>query len=455
MILRLLYALLLAVVATPAAAQPHATPDERVRSAFMVAFPIYEMVRTRQSSLALAERNNQGGINRFAHRRTLSDHSHRGVTTPNNDTLYSSAWLDLSGGPLIIEVPATADRYFSLALMDLFSDNFAYFGSRATGGRAVRAFVAGPGWRGRVPTGVRFVRAPTNDVWALARTLVDGPEDLAAARKVQDRLQVVPAPGTRPVAPIAVATPLDPTPETLLGVVNAALARSPVPAMHRPRLARMSAVGLGTNAPAWSALPPRTRAAWSSGAGPLRESLRGALEANSVKRAGWTYPKAGLGRFGANDAYRAAVALEGLAALEPVEALYTFTREDAAGAPLDGRRQYRLRVPANVPVDGFWSLSMYEISPDGRLYFTANPIGRYSIGNRTRGLVNNPDGSLTVVISHAEPATPEARANWLPAPPGAFRMSFRAYRPRAAFRDLRFTLPPVARSEELDRADRR
>jgi hypothetical protein len=442
MILRCLSLLLLTASLFSAPAYARTAIDRRIRDAFMIAFPVYEMVRTRQSSLAAAERSKQGGINRFAHRRTLSDHTHRGVTTPNNDTLYSSAWLDLSGGPVIIDVPATGERYFSLALMDLFTDHFAYFGTRATGGRAVRAFVVGPTWRGRVPAGMRLVRAPTNDVWALGRTLVDGPSDLAAARAVQDGLVITPAPGSPPPEPFTVSAPLDPDAGTFLAVVNAALARSPLPPIHRSRLERLKPAGVGPDV-RWSAVPPATRAAWEAGLETLRASLSDALAANSIKRAGWTYPKPGIGNFGTNDAYRAAVALEGLAALEPIEALYTFTREDAAGAPLDGGRRYRLRVPAVVPVDGFWSLSMYEVSGDGRLYFTQNGIGRFSIGNRTPGLVRNVDGSLDIIISREEPTTAKDRANWLPAPAGAFRMSFRAYRPRDAFRSLAFTLPPV------------
>jgi hypothetical protein len=131
-----------------------------VRDSFHLGFPVYEMVRTRQETLARGKATGQGGVNRFAHRRGLSDHTARGVTTPNNDTLYSSAWLDLSTGPVLLDVPASRDRYLSVALMDLFSDNFFYAGTRASGGRAGRFLVAGPSWRGAVPPGVQLVRSP-------------------------------------------------------------------------------------------------------------------------------------------------------------------------------------------------------------------------------------------------------------------------------------------------------
>ena len=125
-------------------------------------------------------------FNRLTHRRTLSDHTHRVVTAPNNDTLYSSAFLDLAGGPVTLTAPDVGARYFSIALMDFFTDNFFYIGTRATRGQGGRFLIAGPGWRGRAPEGVQIVRASTNDVWLLARTLVDGPEDLAAAHALHN-----------------------------------------------------------------------------------------------------------------------------------------------------------------------------------------------------------------------------------------------------------------------------
>jgi hypothetical protein len=161
---------------------------------------------------------------------------------------------------------------------------------------------------------------------------------------------------------------------------------------------------------------------------------------------GWSYPLPGLGNFGQNDAYRAAVALEGLAALEPAEAMYMFTRTTVEGARLDGASgSYRIRLPADIPVDGFWSLSMYE-EADDRLFFVDNPLRRYAVGNRTPGLRRNPDGSVDILMQHERP-TGEAASNWLPAPRAPFRLGFRAYLPRPAFREGRFRLPGVQRIE--------
>jgi len=161
---------------------------------------------------------------------------------------------------------------------------------------------------------------------------------------------------------------------------------------------------------------------------------------------GWMVRGPEIGNFGTHYALRAAIALGGLAALEPVEAVYATRNVDDAGERLDGHRCYRLRIPpAGLPTDSFWSLSMYEATPDGRLFFTDNPIGRYTIGDRTPGLAHAADGSLEIALQHAPPSEAAARANWLPAPAGLFILTLRAYLPRPALREWRTELPRLQR----------
>lgn len=117
--------------------------------------------------------------------------------------------------------------------------------------------------------------------------------------------------------------------------------------------------------------------------------------------------------------------------------------EDSAGEALNGTGTYHLSIPAEVPVDGFWSLPIYAVEDDGRLYFAENAIGRYSIGDRTRGLARELDGSLTISIQHARPA--DAPSNWLPAPSGRFALVFRAYAPRPSLLIGEWRLAPIVR----------
>ena len=438
--MRLLFAILLLLCgAAPATAQDEAG----VRRAFLFAYPVYKLAQTRAAALAHARTDPNGGYNTFVHRQTLSDATSRAVTTPNNDTLYSSAWLDLSGGPVVLEMPSLPSRYHSVALMSAFTDNVAVLGSRAQHGRGGRFLLTGPFWRGSVPKGMTRIALPTDDCWALLRVLVDGSADLPAAAAAQARFRLTPLAPRQPVRFWDAATPAQPSPAELLAVVNAALGRGPMPHERVGVAAGLARFGIVPGKiDAWSGLAPEVRRAWQEQLPSLLAGLRNGFAAVGTEHNGWSYPRRGMGEFGADDYYRSAVALGGLAALPAKEAMYISGTRDREGALLKGSRRYQLHLPRDIPVDAFWSLSMYEIAEDGRLFFTPNAMGRYAVGNRTSGLRRNADGSLDLLIQHDQPGL-EARANWLPAPPGPFRLTFRAYLPRPAFSSGAFRIDPL------------
>lgn len=420
----------------------YSSTADTVDAAFTYAFPLYEMARTRWNALENPANPARSRVNVPLHRRNLSDHRARNVTTPNNDTLYSSCWVDLSAGPVRLTVDAMPPgRYWSVALMDFFSNHFALPGSRLDGRGPVQAVLVGPRWSGPLPAG-RVIRAPGEDVWLLGRWLVEGPQDLTAARAMQDRLHVdAPAQASPPrVVPRSAHDP-----ENFLAVVNEALARNPVPVGETPLLQRLAAVGLQAGATgAWARLPETVRAAWGARIVPAYDALRGAMGRGGRVVQGWELGHPAIGDFGSEHALRAAVALSGLAALPPVEAIYPIRERDDAGAALDGRRRYRVRIPAGgLPCDGFWSLTVYQREPDGRLFFADNPIGRYAIGDRTPGIVRTADGAMDIWLQRDPPVEPAALANWLPAPPGPMQLTLRAYLPHAALRDGRQPLPTV------------
>lgn len=431
---------LAALAAAPAWA---GADDDVLRRAFLFGYGPYEFART-----ALGGAARQGyRPNQLVRRRALSDHTHRLVTAPNNDTLYASAFLDLGPGPLEVGAPDAPDRYHSIAFMNLFTDNFAYLGTRATGGRAGRWWIAGPDWRGRPPEGVGLIRSDTNDVWMLGRTLVSGPEDLAAANAVQDAITLTVPTGRAEARPIRSRPTLEPTAEVFLDTVNEMLGRSGRQAGQARRGAAFRRAGVRPGAPgAFAALPADRQAAWNRLIPEVLKELRANAETGSRIVQGWRTPPAGVGDFGDNDLLRSTIALWGLAALSIDEATYFRAARDGAGERLDGAKAYRLTIPASgVPVDAFWSLSMYEETPDGRFFFVDNPIRRYAVGDRTPGLVRNGDGSLTILVQADQPTGPLS-ANWLPAPRGPFMTSFRAYLPRAEMRDGRWTPPPLTPS---------
>lgn len=396
-------------------------------AAFLYGFPLYETCRLGQQAKALGGADNPG-LNRIAHAATLVDHTMREVTAPNNDTVYSTANLELSNGPVEIFSPTDTSRYFSIAFMNAFTDNFAYIGTRATKGQGGRFWVAGPQWRGSAPAGVTVFNSSTNDVWMAVRVLVDGPDDLAAARALQTQVTVK-STSTKPPRPFAFKPVTLGDPAEFLGVVSDMIARSPGGQGQLARAPRFADQGIGRTASpelieTWRAFLPETTA---------KLAARRASIADVVN--GWSFLKPGLGNFGENDAYRAIIALSGVGGLEDIEAMYIRAIADAAGAPLTGQKKYVWRVPpGGVPAEAFWSLTMYQREPDGRLFLIDNPIRRYSIGNRTRGLVKNADGSMDILIQREPPTGPLA-ANWLPAPAGPMVATLRAYLPKPELRD--------------------
>jgi len=370
------------------------------------------------------------------------------VTAPNNDCLVSSARIDLSGGPVLIDAPSIPDRYFSIVFMDCFTDNFAFIGTRATAGRGGRILLAPPGWRGFSAEANHRIMAPSLDVWMLARILVEGPDDVANVNGLQDQLAISRLDPTAAGVARSVAPGDGKDPSNFLAVVNAMLARATRPDRRVRRRARFAHLGMKPgDVGAFEKLAPAIQAAWAPAILDGLERLKLAAGRNERKHNGWAYSNQAIGRFGDDDFGRAQIALSGLAALPSDEVIYATTRADALGGALNGARNYRLKIPpGGAPVDGFWSITLYQIEPDGRMFFAQNPIGRHSIGDRTRGLALNEDGSLNIQIGPDLPIG-QWRANWLPSPPGPIQLTFRGYLPRPALSQHRWRLGPVLLAE--------
>ena len=352
---------------------------------------------------------------------------------PNVDTLYGFAWLDLGKEPVILHVPDTHDRYYCIHLIDMYSNSFAYVGRRATGTKEGRYLIAPPGWRGSLPEGAVKIESPTSHVMALTRTLVRGPADLPAARAIQQNYTLSPLSriAESPLPPQEVVSAITEFPVLDLVAGGAryfdelgvGLAQDPPPARENAPLALFAQASIG----------PARRPSESPD-GQLASILRqSALAADAlVKKTdvstrvnGWKVNYR-VTPFIADRLVRAAANRMGPGVHIAQEALYFTTQTDASGNPLTGTARYRVHFPPGQtpPVDAFWSLILY-----GADYFLVrNPIGRYSVSDRTEGLVHNPDGSLDISIQTEGPE--KGRDNWLPAPAGPFRLVLRTYQPR-------------------------
>jgi hypothetical protein len=398
--------------------------------------PLFEMMRMRAATTARRHpvlgfaapdpASAMRWVNQFTHTHRRLGPQDREVVSPNNDTVYSNAWLDLCEGPVVIETPDMGERYWTLGLLDAWTNPFAYVGRRTTGNRPQRTLVHGPGWRGAVPPGItQTVAAPGEDVWLIGRHLVeDDGEDAARVRHAQRAMRLVRPDGSD--AAMRVDTWLDardtgaPAAAPYLGIVSAALRRNPVPAGETL---------------AWPPVEAELAAALPA----VYERLRTGNQPHDLG-GGWAIPVMVKTHWGDDHLTRARIARNFIGALGVEEAMYPTAEVDARGAPLDGSRRYELRFAPGkgLKVGAFWSLTMYRRSD---CLFVANPIDRYSIGDRTLGLRHDPDGGLAIRLQADDPGP---GVNWLPAPAGEpFYVVLRLYQPHADHLELRFDYPPI------------
>lgn len=409
--------------------------------AVIYGYPVAAMYRMRYSFCFDPNVPIRTPLNAFRHRRRLLDSSFRAVVSANNDTLYSSAWLDLSAGPVLLEMPEFGDRYHSFHLMDMYTNSFAVLHRRRPESPAVVALV-GPGWDGDLPQGVARRDCPTNACWLIARILVDGPADVPAVNALQEACRLVPLYPDRPLA-TGPAPAWDPAlPLRFFSCLNAALLENPPPAREAALLSVLRRIGVGPDA----ALDPESSdpAVARGLARALDTGHRIITEADSRPGRtinGWYLPPADLGEFGVDYLFRAEVAMKWTAPVPTSEAVYMLTECDSTGAPLDGAASYRLRFEADglPPAESFWSLTLYRLP--GR-HFHANPLRRYALGDRTPGIRREADGSLEILIQRESPG-PERESNWLPAPAGPFNLILRGYLPRPEFLRGEWTPPAV------------
>lgn len=429
--------LLLAGLGTPALAW--AAPGdpiplrEAAKRMALYGLPLIEMANVRARGFA-------GGSqpNRLRHSRELTSANNQVVTAPNNDTLYSRSWIDLSAGPVRVTIPATGERYFSFALMDMYTNNFAVLGTRTVGGGGGRFMIVGPNG----PNIPGAIRAPTDWVWGLARTLVNGEADLPVAHAIQDQISVEGQATGRTALNVGKRGD---SWQTYFGSVQALINESAPPATDTRFFRETARLGIE---PGKIFRPEQFTA---SEAAEISQGLSDALEdakgwdASGFTLGGWIYPRADLGDFGQDYRYRAQAALAGLAALPREEAIYLRPLGPAGSNELDSRRAWLVRTPpGGFPVDGFWSLTAYEVRPDGQAFLFENAISRYAVGDRTPGLVRERDGSLRILISRDDPGA-ERRSNWLPSPPsgGSMILSLRLYLPKPELLTGQVRIPPL------------
>jgi hypothetical protein len=422
---------------------------------FPLVFDLQEVDRFTQRGLGSVPAS---PFNSFGHASGLATPDEKFVSI-NNDTVYSIANIDVSGGPVRFDVPDAHGRYYVMQFIDAWTNNFAYVGHRATGTDAASFLLVAPSWQGEAPPGATVIRFPTAVATILGRWAVDGEADLPAVRQLQEGLKLTHT-GTGdglPEGDRAVAEDL-----RFFERLRVFIRAFPPARRDRDYQARFEPLGLLASDSPYRSPSPELAASLRAGAAAAKEKMEYALvHGSSPKQNGWslTYHAFDYNldyfEVGALDAgewkmqdgpgrylERALAARGGLWGNHGYEAAYAMVYDDADGTALDGSGRYELRFASTPPCDAFWSVTMYD-TPD--FYLVANPIERYSIGDRTPGLRTNDDGSLTIAMQHGEPDDADRKANWLPTPSGAFRPILRMYEPREAVFDGSYELPPIRR----------
>lgn len=432
---------------------------EIIKDAYIYGFPMVDSYRIQHSYFV--DRDNpeyKGGWNEVHNVARVFTPQDKAIQTPNSDTPYSFLGADLRAEPLVISVPAIPDRYYSLQFIDMYTHNFAYVGSRATGRDAGNYLLAGPAWQGEVPEGIKSViRSETELAFVLYRTQLFGPDDLDRVKEIQAQYQVQPLSkfaGTAAslAAPVEFVTPLSAeaqkTSPEFFGVLNFLLQFTPTHASETALMERFASAGIGAGKPfVVAALSPDQRQA-------VEEGIDDAWKAFAQFKAQMidTGKKSSADGFGtreflANDyLMRMSSAVLGIYGNSKEEANYPAYFADSEGKALDAASsRYTLRfAPGKLPpVNSFWSLTMYELPAS---LLTENPLNRYLINSPMEpGLVRDADGGITLYVQHESPGK-DKEANWLPAPKGPFFMVMREYWPKPEALDGSWVAPPLVRT---------
>ena len=417
--------------------------------AYLFGYPLVIMELTRQ-----AAEQNIGPENHLRRVRQFPDASFKEVVRPNVDTLYTTAFIDMQQGPWVFVMPANSQRYEVMPFMDAWTNVFAAPGSRVTGKAGGKYLLVPANWQGEVPAEMQVLRAPTRIVWLIGRTQTNGAADFSLVHPLQDGLQLhrladwqagnIAAPpkwqpsANKTVPPIVQMRQMDVS--GFFGYVGKLMQDNPPAADDAPMLSKMRSIGIRPgSAPDWSWLDKhcialgRWLADWK-----IAQELKKPRDAVQ----GWVTPPGNLGNFGTDYRIRAVVAMIGLGANLPADAMYPSASVDVLGRPLDGSKQYRLHFPPGglPPAKAFWSVTAYGADD----FLIENSIQRHALGSRDK-LLTNADGSLDLYIQAAPP--PEKwQANWLPVRQGqAFILNARLYWPLPDALEGRWHMPGLER----------
>lgn len=435
---------------------------------YIYGYPLVTMEKTREVMTNVEKPiDHKAPMGQFSNARSYPDPAFHDVTAPNADTLYSTAWLDLSQEPYIFKIPDEKGRYFLMPLLSGWTEVVDVPGTRTTGTGAQEYILTGPGYQGKIhsgeiPAGVKEIKFRTHLVWILGRTYCTGtPEDYQAVHALQDQYTLIPlssygktyTPPKGTVNPkIDMKTPVrDQVNRMKMGDFLKTLAhlmiKNPPSIEDYSIVAKMAKIGVipGQEFEIKNIDPKVAKGLESAPEEALKKM--GAYQKNSGQLENGWYFSLKTGNYGSDYLQRAFIAMIGLGANRPEDAVYPVASQDSQGSVLTGKNKYVIHFPKGQtpPAKAFWSITMYN----EQLFFVENPLNRYSISPRNK-LSENPDGSLDIYIQNESPATSlgkDKESNWLPAPKGKFILMMRIYWPEKSLLNGTWKPPGVEKIE--------
>ncbi|KAF1007351.1 MAG: hypothetical protein GAK32_02314 [Pseudomonas fluorescens] len=456
---RLLLASLSIFMSSGAWADFTATPEQAraiAKEAYLYGYPVVEMYKTLYNQAI--DKNGPGfkaSLNHIGNTAQVYTYKDTALTNPNPDTAYSFVWMDLRAEPVVLTLPKIEDdRYYAVQLVDLYTQNFGYLGTRSTGNNGGHYMIAGPGWKGQQPTNIdRLVYSESNLAFALYRTQLFDEKDLGTVKKIQNSYKIQTLSSyvnqPKPTKPPKIAWPKPMANMTdsphLFRYLNFMLGYAAAQDSEKDLLARFATIGIEAGKPFdLKALTVEQRKALEDGIADGKAEFA-AFKKDKLD----THQVTSGDLYGSRDhlknnyLYRYAGAVQHLFGNSADETAYLTYTVDSEGKPANGaRHSYTVHFAKDQlpPTDAFWSLTMYDVK--NRL-LVRSLKKRYVINSRMLStLKRDPDGGLTLALQHHEPPKAE-QSNWLPAPPAPFYAVLRIYLPKPEVGSGQWKLPPL------------
>ena len=378
-----------------------------------------------------------------------------GLAEDDPRLVVCSAFLDVGSEPVVLRLPHTYGRFFSLTLLDSVGQPFESIGSRTGDDVGVDLALVGPAWRGELPEGLRARRAPGDLIWAVSRIHAHSQLDRRDAIRVAESLGVTmlrPERRRRGTTTSQLEPPPSPCVRQLAQLSPAAffhrletvlkLAPSSCRAILGPLIASfLREFDAPPDPTQWPAgLAEDIALGFADGMEAIRAAAA-APEAAESQDHGWRILTKGLHDRPSSPLPVAADAFAGLGAVVREDVLSLTCNSDETGSPLSGPHGYRIRFPRDglPPVNAFWRLTVHSDGGQAPV-----EVGSYS------DLTPNSDGSCDIHIQHWPPPVDQL-VNWLSTPDGPITLVMRLFSPRQTALNGAWRMPPVGRLDSASR----